>query len=499
MLAVVEMLSVEDRATILAAMSTWRNAFLAEGRVISDGDHELCLVPKLDVWLKAGQWRQAEMPFYSVLGQMSAPADEIVEINPPKQGLPGNNRGLIGRDAEGKLWLLRTGAIQVPGGVRNLESLEAQPDLQVQVRLSNGNSKTYYKVACLEGSSAEIVRQTKDFVARAAKLRERPAPDPLQEQISRLPGTAFYRLNIRPQGIDKVLEVVDEDQIAIGWSEAATLVSPEVQESEFRDILHAAYGDRVHPGKSAGEMQRFLQRMKIGDVVLVPHSSGVYVGRVLSDPVYYPELVDHDTAFRRNVAWLKGGKPYEKASFTDDTVASLNARGTCITLEKHRDAILDVIYSDWQALSVILDAEVNGTGITSPSYSLIQARPEQIYFRQRLMEMYGERCCLTGTTIVDILQAAHISPHHMGGPRVNHPENGLLLRADIHGLFDRKLLSVDPQTMTICLAPSIAECPEYAFLHGKKVHLHAHGSRLGQHFDEAQRSWKTLWPDVSTS
>jgi HNH endonuclease len=40
---------------------------------------------------------------------------------------------------------------------------------------------------------------------------------------------------------------------------------------------------------------------------------------------------------------------------------------------------------------------------------------------------------LTLSTL-DILEAAHISPYR--GEEDNHPENGLLLRADLHTLFD---------------------------------------------------------------
>lgn len=112
--------------------------------------------------------------------------------------------------------------------------------------------------------------------------------------------------------------------------------------------------------------------------------------------------------------------------------------------------------------------------------------------------MYGARCCVTGTSIAEILQAAHISPHHKGGPQVNSPKNGLLLRSDIHGLFDRKLLSIDPETMTIRLAPSIATYPEYADLHDKKVHLHACGKRLAEHHDEARLSWGAPLPSESS-
>jgi len=57
------------------------------------------------------------------------------------------------------------------------------------------------------------------------------------------------------------------------------------------------------------------------------------------------------------------------------------------------------------------------------------------------MNAYERRCAITGCTIDHVLEAAHISPYL--GEHTNHVTNGLLLRADIHTLFDRGLIKVD--------------------------------------------------------
>ena len=41
-----------------------------------------------------------------------------------------------------------------------------------------------------------------------------------------------------------------------------------------------------------------------------------------------------------------------------------------------------------------------------------------------------------------VLQAAHIRPYALSGPHA--PENGLLLRSDLHTLFDRGYVTVTP-------------------------------------------------------
>jgi putative restriction endonuclease len=50
-----------------------------------------------------------------------------------------------------------------------------------------------------------------------------------------------------------------------------------------------------------------------------------------------------------------------------------------------------------------------------------------------------------------LTRAAHIAPFR--GPKDNHPANGLLLRADLHTLFDVELLAIDPTTLRGRLHP----------------------------------------------
>lgn len=71
----------------------------------------------------------------------------------------------------------------------------------------------------------------------------------------------------------------------------------------------------------------------------------------------------------------------------------------------------------------------------------IKSRRGQQRFRQALLKAYGGRCVVTGCRVEDLLEAAHITPH------ADHTDyrvsNGLLLRSDIHTLFDLNLLVID--------------------------------------------------------
>jgi len=72
----------------------------------------------------------------------------------------------------------------------------------------------------------------------------------------------------------------------------------------------------------------------------------------------------------------------------------------------------------------------------------IRERRGQQHFRDALRKRYGDRCLVTGCEVLAVLEAAHIKPYR--GEDDNHPGNGLLLRADIHTLFDLDLLGVEP-------------------------------------------------------
>lgn len=64
-------------------------------------------------------------------------------------------------------------------------------------------------------------------------------------------------------------------------------------------------------------------------------------------------------------------------------------------------------------------------------------------FQAVVLDAYQRRCAITGTHISPVLQAAHIRPVASGGE--HRLDNGLLLRSDVHTLFDRGYLGVDPK------------------------------------------------------
>jgi len=130
-------------------------------------------------------------------------------------------------------------------------------------------------------------------------------------------------------------------------------------------------------------------------------------------------------------------------------------------------------------------------------------REGQPAFRANLMEAYSYRCVVTECDAPQALEAAHIRPY--GDLGTNDIYNGLLLRADIHTLFDRNMLAVDPQTREVRLAPPLS-MTQYRTFSGRRLPdpkeewQRPSQDLLNERWEEFQKAWKTTlalscsWP-----
>jgi len=103
------------------------------------------------------------------------------------------------------------------------------------------------------------------------------------------------------------------------------------------------------------------------------------------------------------------------------------------------------------------------------SVSLSKTRLGQQRFREAMLGRYGEACAFTGPQPPGALEAAHLyfyseNPEH-------DLKGGLLLRRDLHALFDRWLITIDPDTWSIRIAPELRLYSDLAKLDGRPVLL----------------------------
>lgn len=110
---------------------------------------------------------------------------------------------------------------------------------------------------------------------------------------------------------------------------------------------------------------------------------------------------------------------------------------------------------------------------------LIRPRLGQGAFRVLVTDVYGRRCAVTQERTLPALEAAHIRPYAEGG--VHEASNGLLLRRDLHSLFDGGYVTVTPE-----LRFEVSRRIKEEFDNGK--HYYAlHGSKIMTPGDVTQR------------
>ncbi|MEW2417949.1 HNH endonuclease [Streptomyces sp. NPDC046866] len=100
--------------------------------------------------------------------------------------------------------------------------------------------------------------------------------------------------------------------------------------------------------------------------------------------------------------------------------------------------------------------------------TVVRARVGQATFRRRLLIDHGQVCAFTGPAPAAALEAAHLYSYAADGQ--HHPDGGLLLRRDLHRLFDLGLIAVNPASLTLDVSPQLAGFTAYTQLHGQTVH-----------------------------
>jgi len=103
-------------------------------------------------------------------------------------------------------------------------------------------------------------------------------------------------------------------------------------------------------------------------------------------------------------------------------------------------------YEDSKFLNSLLTKKIKKEKLPPP-------RPGQFEFRTMLLNIYKGRCVISGCNIEEVLEAAHIIPFN--GLHSHVVANGLLLRADLHKLFDKYLLAIHPDTRKVVIAPEL--------------------------------------------
>lgn len=159
--------------------------------------------------------------------------------------------------------------------------------------------------------------------------------------------------------------------------------------------------------------------------------------------------------------WIPVPKGWAPSIVQGKTYDSTQDEGAALW-EAVQERLLD--YGLWNQAELVQESRED-----RPEY-LVKGRLGQGAFRVLVTDAYQRRCAISGERTLPVLEAAHIRSYAQSGP--NTVDNGLLLRSDMHRLFDIGYLTVTPE-LRVEVSPKIKE--EYS--NGKEYYAY-HGQPL---------------------
>jgi len=169
------------------------------------------------------------------------------------------------------------------------------------------------------------------------------------------------------------------------------------------------------------EMRRRIARYRHDETLLDPRQDPEIGCRVLTQPFFWPreQWIDLPSTWARNT---QVGKRFD-------------------TTEGDGRALWDEVMERMSAMPSAGIAQAQLPRFGAPQ--LIKPRLGQGAFRLFVIDSYERRCAVTGERTLPILDAAHIRAFGEGGEHLT--SNGLLLRTDVHRLFDLGYVTVAPE------------------------------------------------------
>ena len=205
---------------------------------------------------------------------------------------------------------------------------------------------------------------------------------------------------------------------------------------------------------SLSELQRVIISLRTDKTNLNPEIGCI----VLTNPIFFKEhdWIDAPTDWSKNIVT---GKSYD----FDDQIGGY-------IWNQIQERLLNYLPNGLDPEMSLLELKEP----SSPVYGeiLSKVRIGQGAFRASVTDAYQRRCSITGEKTLPVLEAAHIKPYADAGP--NLPNNGLLLRSDIHKLFDAGYLTVTKE-----LKVEVSQRIKAEFENGKEYYqFHGRGLAL---------------------
>jgi putative restriction endonuclease len=212
-------------------------------------------------------------------------------------------------------------------------------------------------------------------------------------------------------------------------------------------------------GEGNGVSSLFEMRQRIGyyrRISIAPEENPTIGCIMLAEPFFWPEDI-----------WIPSppdfkGPTVQGKGYDGET-------GTGRELWNEVEQRLKLLSPAQAADRTATTAAIDSGGYGKPQ--ILLPRLGQGSFRILVTDVYERRCAFTGERTLPVLDAVHIKPysvHHR-----HEVANGMLMRSDLHRLFDEGYITIDPVDRSIQVSKRIREefenGKEYYRLHGQPV------------------------------
>ena len=157
---------------------------------------------------------------------------------------------------------------------------------------------------------------------------------------------------------------------------------------------------------------------------------------ILTQPFFWPrdQWIPVPADWKNNIVT---GKGYDTAS----------SEGAALWNQVKERIAINTTLADWG------DGETDQARYGDPR--LFSPRLGQGAFRILVTDAYSRRCAITGEKTLPALEAGHIKPYGENGP--HRVDNGILLRSDLHNLFDLGYITISPDDYRVKVSKRIKE------------------------------------------
>lgn len=147
-----------------------------------------------------------------------------------------------------------------------------------------------------------------------------------------------------PHNIYRMREFMNDNIVAIGWPELLSLAgkaSDDIKKALKNTSLNYS-PDQL--GTATSTVNKFVNEIRIGDIIVVPDESNIYFCKIVSDYYYEPNKMSEGYPHQRKVEWLQG--PIRRDDIPDALRQSLRAPRALADLSHHVKSIQTFLGND---------------------------------------------------------------------------------------------------------------------------------------------------------